>query len=105
MCTNTLIHYTIHTYIHIHLYKSIPLYLFTPLQDGAAFGPYMSQFTYEGCLDAKIAATAAYLQGQGCETIGILAFCWGGWVAVHAIKTPPTPFTCAAIAHPSVSGI
>mmetsp|Transcript_3187 Transcript_3187/g.4979 ORF Transcript_3187/g.4979 Transcript_3187/m.4979 type:complete len:303 (-) Transcript_3187:285-1193(-) len=74
---------------------------------GAKFGPYMSQFAWEGNIQPKVSDCLGFLKSQGASSIGMLGFCWGGWVIAKALASEDTSMTadvtCGAIAHPSVS--
>lgn len=45
----------------------------------------LMKFPYPGNLDAKIEASVAHMKAQGVESIGLMGFCWGGWVTACAV--------------------
>jgi dienelactone hydrolase len=52
---------------------------------------------------ARVAAIVDHMKAQGAREIGILGFCWGGWVGSHVLASPlAASFRCCAVAHPSL---
>ena len=41
------------------------------------------------------------LRARGAQRFGLLGYCWGGWLALHASAEPE--FVCAASCHPAVN--
>lgn len=64
----------------------------------------LKQFPWETSLLPKIAASVAHLRASGAEKVGILAFCWGGWVGAKTLGSGLTDglATAMAVAHPSL---
>ena len=70
------------------------------------FGPYITTFPY-AVLSPKIKGGIKLLKEAGVEKIGIIGFCWGGWLLTHFFSDPELPeeVKAGAIPHPSITTI
>eukprot|EP00349_Pseudokeronopsis_sp_Brazil_P000440 CAMPEP_0202964104 /NCGR_PEP_ID=MMETSP1396-20130829/8179_1 /ASSEMBLY_ACC=CAM_ASM_000872 /TAXON_ID= /ORGANISM="Pseudokeronopsis sp., Strain Brazil" /LENGTH=258 /DNA_ID=CAMNT_0049685941 /DNA_START=38 /DNA_END=814 /DNA_ORIENTATION=+ len=97
-------------------YVVVPKLLCPPIDggtDGDGFAAWVDmnhflenirKFPYDGNIDSKIHSTVAHVKAQGVEFIGIIGFCWGGWVGAHAVSdSSPVAADIKAllIGHPS----
>lgn len=51
----------------------------------ATFMPFMQTFSWDGSFKPKIAACIEHLVSKGCKKIGMIGFCFGGWVVCRTI--------------------
>lgn len=73
---------------------------------GGELGPYLSQHPWEGKMKPRMAAALQHLQGTlGATNIGLIGFCWGGWVLSHVASDADTfspVIKCGVVPHPSI---
>lgn len=65
------------------------------------FFAYVSQFTW-AVLGPRIASCIAHLKSCGVEKIGMVGYCWGGWVVVQALADYSDDLATGVIPHPSI---
>lgn len=66
--------------------------------------PWMQGLSWEASLRAVAMATLGHMIAAGVEKIGLLGFCWGGWVCAKLLADSDMPeqVVCAISPHPSV---
>jgi dienelactone hydrolase len=67
------------------------------------FVPYMAGFDYP-TFSAKFKAAFLLFKAAGVDQIGLIGFCWGGWLLCQILADPEMPpeIKAGVIAHPSV---
>jgi len=68
---------------------------------GGECWPWLAQFTYE-FLKPKTDALLAHVREQGVVKIGLLGFCWGGWLSTK-IACDHADIACVVSPHPSIT--
>lgn len=70
----------------------------------AEVGPWVKALEWDGNLRARVMSMLKHTIDGGAKKIGILGFCWGGWVCAKVLADPEMPpeMSCAVSAHPSV---
>jgi dienelactone hydrolase len=66
------------------------------------FVSYMSQFKYNEVLKPKIDGLINHLRSNGVSKIGLMGFCFGGWVICNIVRDHGDVISCAVIPHPSI---
>lgn len=49
---------------------------------GADFAKYIKEFPYT-VISSKISSALQILMNGGCSCVGVIGFCWGGWLLCH----------------------
>jgi dienelactone hydrolase len=64
----------------------------------------LKQFPWDSNLQPKVASCMAHLKASGAEKIGVVGFCWGGWVGAKLFASGMSEglVTAFAVAHPSI---
>ena len=67
---------------------------------GEAFA-YLGSLKWD-LIQPKISAAIEYLKSKGATKIGMVGFCWGGWVVAQA-SAMTADITVGVIPHPSIT--
>ena len=68
---------------------------------GAECWPWLAQFRYSDVVKPKLDAVFAHLKDLNIGCIGMVGFCWGGWVQAHVVNERPD-IACLVTPHPSI---
>lgn len=63
--------------------------------------PWISQIPFS-VLQPKLSTIMSYFESKSITTVGVVGFCWGGWVAFQLSALYPN-IRCGVVPHPSVS--
>ena len=71
---------------------------------GAELGPFIKALKWAD-LRPKMAALLRHMVDSGLSKIGIVGYCWGGWVVSHCLADPDMPeqVACGISPHPSIT--
>jgi len=96
-------------------YVVVPKLLVPPFQGGtdgdgfpaefdwAEFKPYLAGLTWESSFKPRFVSLFAKLESIGIQKIGMIGFCWGGWVLCQVAADFPEKINAGVIAHPSIT--
>ncbi|KAI9023467.1 dienelactone hydrolase family-domain-containing protein [Hyaloraphidium curvatum] len=65
---------------------------------------YLKKFPFASSLKPKVASCLKDIKAGGADKIGMIGYCWGGWVIAHTAADPAAGplVNAAAIFHPSI---
>eukprot|EP00747_Dinoflagellata_sp_TGD_P215998 gnl/TRDRNA2_/TRDRNA2_88623_c1_seq1.p2 gnl/TRDRNA2_/TRDRNA2_88623_c1~~gnl/TRDRNA2_/TRDRNA2_88623_c1_seq1.p2 ORF type:complete len:192 (+),score=33.70 gnl/TRDRNA2_/TRDRNA2_88623_c1_seq1:356-931(+) len=75
---------------------------FNPMTQGTELQELFRAHPWDTTMRPKIEALIGHVQKEGAKKIGMVGFCWGGWVVCHTSADFPV-ISCGVIPHPSVT--